>query len=291
MSRCRSSRQTSGGAGSPAPPDELLDAGLRYLPRTIPLVGKSPQRAVGKGWPRWVATRESVTSYFTSHPHANVGIRTGQGLVVLDRDDWDGGHESLDQLERAHGKLPATPTVITGSGSRHFYFRGPPQLRSRNLRAIGIPGLEIKAAGTQVAAPPSLHEGGRLFVWDPAHPLIESEIAPLPAWLVELAGERKASKPTTVNTDDPLRSIPATVYVPSLLGVTVGSDYKCLCPFHAETEPSLHVYSRNRGWFCYGCERGGGIIDLAALILGIEPRGSGYWRIRERLEQHLGVSA
>ncbi len=228
-----------GGVGSPAPSSEILEAALRYLPRTIPLVGKSPQRAVGKGWPNWVATQETVTSYFTTHPDANVGIRCGRGLVVLDRDDWDGGQESLARLERAHGPLPATPTVITGSGSRHFYFRGPPGLRSRNLRAVEIAGLEIKAAGTQVVAPPSVHDSGRLYAWDPAHPLIESEIAPLPGWLAELAGERRTvSQTTPANADDPLRAIPATVYVPSLLGVIVGRDHKCLVPRGDRTEPA-----------------------------------------------------
>ena len=34
------------------------------------------------------------------------------------------------------------------------------------------------------------------------------------------------------------------------------------CPFHGEKTASLKVYESNRGWHCYGCERGGSVIDF-----------------------------
>lgn len=280
------------GAPPGAPSSELLEAAVAYLPRTIPLVGKSPQRAVGRGWPRWQATRASVTAYFTANPDANVGIRTGNGLGGLDVDYWDGGDVALAELEAEHGGLPATPTVITGSGSRHYYFRAPRWLRSRNLRSIGIAGIEIAADGRQLVAPPSTHpDSGRVYCWHPDHPLIEAEFAEMPAWLVDLAGATQPRARRASKTDDPLLSLSARDYVPALLGVELGRAHKVLCPFHPEVEPSLHCYAGDRGWYCYGCGRGGSIIDLGALILGIAPRGAGYWRIRERLESYLGASS
>jgi hypothetical protein len=33
---------------------------------------------------------------------------------------------------------------------------------------------------------------------------------------------------------------------------------------------------------------GGSIIDFAARLWGIEPRGKGYWQLRHRLEAELG---
>ena len=45
------------------------------------------------------------------------------------------------------------------------------------------------------------------------------------------------------------------------------------------------------GYFnCHACAAGGSIIDLGALLYGIEPRGAGFHRIRERLLAELGLS-
>ena len=253
---------------------EILEAAIRYLPRTVPLHVRGKDPSVGRGWPDWPATRESVTAHYTEHPDANIGIRTGDGLIGLDVDAWDGGDLALARLERKHGKLPATPTVVTGSGSRHHYFRGPPTLRSRNLRTVGIDGIEIKAGGFQLVAPPSVHpDTGRLYVWDPAHPLIEREIARLPEWLVELAGFERSSSTRDfagLADRDPLHRIPATVYVPKLTGRPINRRGYVQCPLHGdgrEWQPSLKVYPGG-GWKCYGCDQGGRIYQLAALLGG-----------------------
>ncbi len=160
-----------------------------------------------------------MTAHYTEHRDDGVGIRCGNGLIGLDVDHWDGGQAALADLEPKHGPLPATPTVITGSGSRHYWLRG--QCASRNLRSIGIDGIEIKGtAGCQLVAPPSLHpDTGRLYCWDPAHPLIEREIAPAPAWLLELAGvppDRDPSDPSEysdLQDRDPLHRIASRVYI------------------------------------------------------------------------------
>lgn len=95
-------------------------------------------------------------------------------------------------------------------------------------------------------------------------------------------------------SDDPLRRIPATEYVPALTGRSPNREGKTTCPSHGggqERTPSLHVYPGDGGWYCYGCERGGGIIDLGALLYGIEPRGAGFHEIRRRLVTALLGSA
>ena len=40
-------------------------------------------------------------------------------------------------------------------------------------------------------------------------------------------------------------------------------------------------------WRCFGCNRGGGVIDLAAALYGIDPRGRGYWRLRDLILERL----
>lgn len=268
---------------------EMLRSALAYIPRTIPLLGKVP--AVGAGWPEWEATEQTVRDHFERHPDHNVGIRCGNGLSVLDVDTWDSGGETIAALEAEHGKLPLTATVVTGNNGRHLYFRAPVGLRSRNLRAIGLAGLEIKAAGTQVCAPPSIHAPTeREYVW--VRPLVESEIAELPDWLAELAGERRppATSARAIDASDTLLMLPATTYVPLLTGRELNAAGKCICPFHHETEPSLQAYPASRGWACFGCQRGGTIVDLGAHLWGISPRGRGYWDLRRRLTDELLVT-
>ena len=83
---------------------------------------------------------------------------------------------------------------------------------------------------------------------------------------------------------DPLLRIDPTRYVEALCGVRVGRDHKISCPFHADDKPSLHVYQDPaRGWWCFGCNRGGSIIDFAALVFLTTTRGSDFVELRRRL--------
>ena len=46
-----------------------------------------------------------------------------------------------------------------------------------------------------------------------------------------------------------------------LYGYRVKRGFMC-CPFHGEKEPSLKVYRETGGWHCFGCGRGGSVIDF-----------------------------
>lgn len=41
------------------------------------------------------------------------------------------------------------------------------------------------------------------------------------------------------------------------------------CPFHHETQPSLRLYEGKGGWHCFGCGKGGSVIDLVMQLEGI----------------------
>ncbi len=47
----------------------------------------------------------------------------------------------------------------------------------------------------------------------------------------------------------------------SLYGYKPKHGFIC-CPFHGEKAPSLKIYKDTGGWHCYGCERGGSVIDF-----------------------------
>ena len=59
--------------------------------------------------------------------------------------------------------------------------------------------------------------------------------------------------------------------------------------FHEDRTPSLHVYPEpGRGWYCYGCGRGGSVYDLAAHLRGrTGTRGSEFVALRDELRELL----
>lgn len=57
---------------------------------------------------------------------------------------------------------------------------------------------------------------------------------------------------------------------------------------HDDGTPSLHVYpDARRGWFCFGCGRGGTAFDLAAALWGRDLRGASFAALRADLEMTL----
>ena len=90
-----------------------------------------------------------------------------------------------------------------------------------------------------------------------------------------------------VPSDDPLKITEPCVYVEALTGEVVPDNgwLNCPLPDHEDKTPSFQVLSSH--WRCFGCNRGGGIIDLAAALYGITPRGRGYWELRDLIVQAL----
>ena len=135
---------------------------------------RHPSEAEARGW-------------FRQWPEAGIGVVTGaiSGLVVVDIDARHGGDEALKQLEREHGPMPATVECRTGGGGRHLYFAHPGGL-VRNKVGLA-PGIDIRADGGYVVAPPSLHASGLRYVWVEGRAPESTEIAPLPDWILRQA--------------------------------------------------------------------------------------------------------
>lgn len=96
-------------------------------------------------------------------------------------------------------------------------------------------------------------------------------------------------KPTprrTVQSDDLMKIDPPDYFI-SLTGLEVGErggSVNCPLPGHDERTPSCHVYSSaGRGWYCFGCQRGGTIYDLAGHLWELRTRGEDFKEINQRL--------
>src|SRR5258708_4725521 len=129
--------------------------------RTVPLYPKSKVPAAGLAHRNATRDPQQTRQQFDKSPAAaGVAIVLDERVVVLDIDRRHDGHNTLAKLESEHGQLPACPTVATGNGE-HRYFRVSETLQSIELGS----GVELKASGKGLVAPPSIHKSGTAYVW------------------------------------------------------------------------------------------------------------------------------
>jgi hypothetical protein len=198
-----------------------LEAALRYASRGMPVLpvhgfkdgqctcgndcqnpGKHPRTR--RGVKDATTDQRQIEQWWSRWPAASVGIATGRssGLLVLDIDADKGGYESLEELLAGETR-PLTPTVRTGGGGLHLYFKPASHIKARNRISI-MPGLDTKADGGFVVAPPSLHKSGGRYQWLPGLAPWDVELAPIPRWLSDLLSKSKRRK----LTDRPVESEP-----------------------------------------------------------------------------------
>ena len=129
-------------------------------------------------------TEAEVAAWYKRWPDAGVAVVTGEvsNLVVLDIDPGHGGTDSLRELTSQFGSLPATLAARTGGGGRHLYFAAPADFRSMPSRVGLRPGIDVRAEGGLIIAPPTQHPSGRRYVWETP----DASPAPIPHWLIRL---------------------------------------------------------------------------------------------------------
>ncbi len=157
--------------------------------------------ATGKH-PIWVGSTGAtldghlIEKWWSERPSANVAIRTGDGLAVVDLDlkpERD-GFQSWASLQDYHGKAPPTVTSVTGSGGRHLFFRVGVEVRNYQAGERLGPGIDVRGTHGYIIAPPSRHRSGNPYRWLDGHSPEDVEVAEAPAWLVELM-TRPAERP------------------------------------------------------------------------------------------------
>ncbi|MCV9937720.1 bifunctional DNA primase/polymerase [Boseaceae bacterium BT-24-1] len=169
----------------------LADQGFRVVP-LLPN-GKTP--AVEGGCHQASSDSERVRRFWseamTDEPlDYNIGIATGDGLIVVDIDTKDGkdGVGAWKRLEKQYGQAPRTLAVSTPGRGVHLYFRdGSGRWFPISAGKLGE-GLDIRGDGGYVVGPGSIINGKAYEVYDGV------PIAPIPEWLVRLIEAPRPSK-------------------------------------------------------------------------------------------------
>jgi len=155
--------------------------------------GKHPDsKLVRKGHLDATTDPKKIHRWFMTSPTRNIGIATGDLIIVADVDARSGGLETFATLEAKNSPADTLRATTSGDGF-HLYYKAPTDvemLHSGPHKIDGIPqGIDFKIKG-YVVAPPSLHKSGEQYAW------VNYEVLPaeLPNWLREII---PASDPTT----------------------------------------------------------------------------------------------
>jgi hypothetical protein len=215
--------------------------------------------------------------------------------------DCDGA-EAVGALRRFRPR----PSMVVASGSgcnRHAYWF------LREPAEVGELERANKRLAVALGADPGSTDGARIL--RPAGSLSFKAAPPLPVSLLfldpgarvsltELVGglPEPPAEPSPVRRmlapraagGDRLLAISPREYVERLTGRRPDRGGKIRCPFHRDDDPSLHVFAEpERGWFCFGCRRGGSVYDFAALLWRVNPRGTDFVRLRRELGRAFGL--
>ena len=118
-----------------------------------------------------------IDRWFTKWPNSNLGLATGNGVLVVDIDGPEGNEELQEWL--AGRTLPLTLVAQTGRGY-HLYYAGD------GLKSSARGKVHVRGDGGYAVVSPSLHASGRRYAW-----INQCPIAPMPDWFkVWLQGDR-----------------------------------------------------------------------------------------------------
>jgi Bifunctional DNA primase/polymerase, N-terminal len=225
----------------------LAAAGLAVFPA----VYRTKEPATKRGFYDASTNLATVRRWFGGNYRRNLAVRTGlaSGAWVLDVDDPD----ALTALEDRFGPLPATRRSQSRRGS-HLWFKASSVSIPCSAGRVA-PGVDVKAEGGYVLAPPSIHPDGPAYGWVNDNPIVEA-----PAWLAGLAKKRPPPPP---------RSEAPRAYCgrPSAYGAAA---LKAEVDILANTPPGNRNHQLNRASLCLhqliaGGELGAGEVERALI--------------------------
>ncbi len=160
--------------------------------RVAPMKQRAKRPINSGGFNTATTDEQQIRAWLNQWPDANIGIATGDVLLAVDVDPRNGGLETLAALQREHGEIPSRMVVRTGGGGLHIYCKKDTTLRCSN--GLLGPGIDIKADGGGVVAPPSIHESGRRYMFIDGLTCGIDELPQLPDWIVRKLRKKGSSR-------------------------------------------------------------------------------------------------
>lgn len=213
-------------------------AGLRVIP--IRPGHKSPSLTA------WVehATLDpdTITAWWTGlYRGHGIGITLGHHptwghLFAIDIDQHDhDGEATWTDLLNTYPDHPPAPTweAATGGGGRHLIYRAPTEIRNGRL----APGIDIRGAGGQILAEPTIHPNGTPYRWQPGHAPGDIEPAEAPGWILAMLD---TPTPAPATSSSPPAALPA----PTEPGDRPGDIWAATTTWHDILTPDGWTHAR-----------------------------------------------
>lgn len=155
--------------------------------------GKHPHTHLAPNGHHDATTDEQVIrDWFATDPDAGIGLNlSASGLLALDIDPRNGGHETLASIEAEHGVLHSDCTALTQGGGEHRLFTADAALAFPGK--LG-PGLDLKHHG-YICVMPTLGPEGE-YKWAAGRSPLSKSAPALPSALPTLIASRGRA-PTT----------------------------------------------------------------------------------------------
>lgn len=229
------------------------------------------------GYPTWnpyktrQATDAELRMWFAAGGRRNLGIVTGfNGLTVIDFDSFD-AWDAWQLVDRNSPLRSATTYRVWTARGVHVYMQTQEPVTSYSVGQI-----DVKARWGYVLGEGSIHPSGHeyhgnggliptvdaladVFCLDqPARPVArDCDMRPVYAdpW-------DSADNATGPASGTSIAAIKERIGPADVLGVAQPRSRIMLrCPLHQDTSPSFVIYPDGH-WHCFGCGRGGDVIDL-----------------------------
>ena len=181
----------------------------------LPIKPGSKEPWTRRGYKSAVYTQDRIEAIFKGKPDANLGISTDRNLLVIDIDPGRGGSKSIIELrDMICGGLPETVAAKTGGGGLHLYYRYSGVLRKSRVDIL--PGIDIRAQGGYVVAPPSKHSSGKSYQWAEGHSPFDMPLTQATPGMLQVITTLGTQSPIQRGSEVPIGSVnPSSSSAPS----------------------------------------------------------------------------
>jgi len=270
---------------------ETYETALRWLElgiSTIPILyrSKTPALESWKEWQTVLPRKKQLEAWFKNTQYSIAVICGWQNLVIIDFDCELEFTKWWHNIEARYDDFVYSYEVKTPRGYHIYYYI------NEMPESLKLGKIDVKSHGTYVLAPPSVHPCGkpyleninskpcdiqRLSSLEEILPGYQEAALPRRAKSVPYDPYADAMRPWTPGNGASISEIKAQWSILDLLSVTYIDNRKdilrkyqmnCPLPDHQDNVASFTVFP-SESWYCFGCRRGGDVIDLYAALHNI----------------------